>query len=237
MSPAMQVGIVKFSKFFLITLAGLLTFEAAGIDLTTLTVFGGALGVGLGFGLQRIASNFISGFILIFDRSIKPGDVITIGNQFGWVEELRARYLVVRNRDGVETLIPNENLITSEVVNWSYSDRNVRLKIPVQVSYSDDPEQAMQIMEEAARRCARVLTQPAPVARLMEFGDNGIALEARVWISDPEIGIANVLSEVNLGIWRGFKEAGITIPFPQRDVHVIATTKHVPPDNAVPGTD
>lgn len=229
MSPAMRVGIVKFSKFFLIALAGLLTFEAAGIDLTTLTIFGGALGVGLGFGLQRIASNFISGFILIFDRSIKPGDVITIGNQFGWVEELRARYLVVRNRDGVETLIPNENLITSEVVNWSYSDRYVRLKIPVQISYGDDPEQAMQIMEESARRCTRVLSQPEPVARLMEFGDNGISLEARVWISDPQNGVANVLSEVNLEIWRRFKRAGITIPFPQRDVHFAGAA---PPDTA-----
>lgn len=221
MSPAMRVGISKFSKFFLIALAALLTFEAAGVDLTTLTVFGGALGVGLGFGLQRIASNFISGFILIFDRSIRPGDIITIGNQFGWVHELRARYLVVRNRDGVETLIPNENLITSEVINWSYTDPNVRLKVPVQISYGDDPELAMKLMVEAARDCTRVIDNPEPVARLMAFADNGISLEARVWINDPKNGVANVLSEINLGIWRRFREAGITIPFPQRDVHLI----------------
>ncbi|GAB4350570.1 MAG: mechanosensitive ion channel [Gammaproteobacteria bacterium] len=230
MTPAMKVGVVKFSKFFLIALAALITFEAAGIDLTTLTVFGGALGVGLGFGLQRIASNFISGFILIFDRSIKPGDIITIGNQFGWVQELRARYLVVRNRDGVETLIPNENLITSEVINWSYTDKNVRLKIPVQISYSDDPELAMSLMVEAARECPRILDQPEPVARLMGFGDNGISLEARVWIDDPQNGVANVLSEVNLGIWRRFKKAGITIPFPQRDVHLVKGTGEDPGD-------
>lgn len=220
-SAAMQVGLAKFAKFFLLAIAALLTIEAAGIDLTTFTVFGGALGVGLGFGLQRIASNFISGFILIFDHSIKPGDVISIGNNFGWVQELRARYLVVRNRDGVETLIPNENLITSEVINWSYSDRAVRLRIPVQISYADDPEQAMVILEEAAGGCARVLADPAPVARLMEFGDNGIALEVRVWLSDPENGLHNVRSDINVAIWRRFKAAGITIPFPQRDVHVI----------------
>jgi len=220
LSPAMRVGLSKISKVVLLTLAFLLALDAVGIDLTALTVFGGALGVGLGFGLQRIASNFISGFILIFDRSIRPGDVVSIGDRFGWVQELRARYIVVKDRDGVETLIPNENLVTSEVINWSYSDRNVRLKIPVQISYGDDPEQAMEIMLEAARNTPRVLKDPPPVARLMEFGDNGIALELRVWINDPPNGISNVRSDVNLGIWRGFREAGITIPFPQRDLHV-----------------
>ena len=221
MSPTMKVGVSKFVKFILVTLAALMTVEAAGIDLTAFAVFGGALGVGLGFGLQRIASNFISGFILIFDRSIKPGDIITVGETFGWVLELRARYLVVRNRDGVETLIPNETFISNEVINWSYSDRNIRVRCPVQISYGDDPEQAMQLLLEAARDSARVLQEPLPVVRLMEFGDNGISLELRVWIADPENGIANVRSEVNLGIWRRFKEAGITIPFPQRDVHLI----------------
>lgn len=221
MSPTMKVGVSKFVKFILVTIAALMTVEAAGIDLTAFAVFGGAVGVGLGFGLQRIASNFISGFILIFDRSIRPGDIITVGNTFGWVEELRARYLVVRNRDGVETLIPNETFISNEVINWSYSDRNVRVRCPVQISYSDDPEEAMQLMVEASQECPRVLPDPPPVARLMEFGDNGISLELRVWISDPENGIANVRSEVNLGIWRRFKEAGITIPFPQRDVHLV----------------
>ncbi len=220
MSPTMQVGIAKFAKFFLLTLAALLTLDSAGIDLTTMAVFGGALGVGLGFGLQRIASNFISGFILLFDRSLKPGDVITVGNTFGWIEELRARYLVVRTRDGVETLIPNETFVTTEVINWSFSDRKVRLHAPVQISYGDDPEQAIAIMEAAARNCSRVLPEPPPVARLMGFGDNGIELDLRMWINDPENGVANVKTDVNLGIWRGFKEAGITIPFPQRDVHL-----------------
>lgn len=219
-SESSRVGIAKFSKFFLLALAFLIGLDAAGIDLTALAVFGGALGVGLGFGLQRIASNFISGFILLFDRSIKPGDVITIGNRFGWVQELRARYIVVRDRDGVETLIPNENLVTSEVINWSYSDKSVRMKLPVQISYGDDPELAMRIMLDCAYASPRVQREPAPLCRLMEFGDNGIALELRIWILDPENGLGGVRSDVNLAIWRGFKAAGITIPFPQRDVHI-----------------
>ena len=219
-TPALQVALAKFSKFFLLTLAFLLALNAVGIDFTTLTVFGGALGVGIGFGLQRIASNFISGFILVLDRSIKPGDVISIGNKFGWVEELRARYIVVRNRDGVETLIPNENLITSEVINWSYTDRHVRVRIPVQISYNDDPEQAMALMLQAVKATGRVVADPAPTVRLQEFADNGILLELRVWIDDPEAGVGGVRSAINLAIWRAFKQAGISFPYPQRDLYI-----------------
>jgi len=219
-SSGAKIGIAKTSKFALYTLAALLSLNAVGIDLSALAVFGGALGVGLGFGLQRIASNFISGFILVFDRSIRPGDVISINEKFGWVQELRARYIVVRDRDGVETLIPNENLITTEVINWSYSDKQVRIKIPVQISYQDDPEQAMAIMLESAGACERVLQHPEPTARLMGFGESGIELELRVWIRDPQQGVGGVRSEVNLAIWKGFKAAGITIPYPQRDVHL-----------------
>lgn len=221
MNPGMQVALVKLSKFALLTLASLLALEAAGIDLTALTVFGGAVGVGLGFGLQRIASNFISGFIVLFDRSIRPGDVITIGEKFGWVQELRARYIVVRDRDGVERLIPNETLITNEVINWSYTDRNVRLKIPVSISYNNDPEQAMALLEQAARVVPRVLADPVPAARLLAFGDNGIELELRIWINDPQQGLVGVRSDVYVQIWRLFKAAGIVIPFPQRDLHLL----------------
>lgn len=219
-SPGVRIGLVKTSKFGLYTLAALLSLKAVGIDLGALAVFGGALGVGLGFGLQRIASNFISGFILVFDRSIRPGDVISINDKFGWVEELRARYIVVRDRDGVETLIPNENLITTEVINWSYSDRQIRVKLPVQISYEDDPEQAMEILLQAARVSPRVLTSPPPAARLMGFGDSGIELELRVWIRDPQQGVANVRSDINVAIWKGFRDAGITIPYPQQDLHI-----------------
>ena len=219
-NASMQVALVKLSKFLLLVLAFLLALDAVGIDLTALTVFGGALGVGLGFGLQRIASNFISGFIVLFDRSIRPGDVITIGEKFGWVQELHARYVVVRDRDGVERLIPNETLITNEVINWSYTDRNVRLKIPVSISYDNDPEQALALLQAAASANPRVLADPPPATRLMNFGDNGIELELRVWIQDPELGLATVRSDVNLAIWRAFKAAGITIPYPQRDLHI-----------------
>ena len=225
LDAGLKVALTKLVKVVFITFAILIALDTAGIDLTALTVFGGAFGVGLGFGLQRIASNFISGFLLLFDKSIKPGDVISIGDKFGWVQELHARYIVVRDRDGVDTLIPNENLVTTDVINWSYGDRNVRLKAPVSISYQDDPEQAMQLIVEAAKETARVLSDPAPVARLMAFGDNGIELECRIWINDPQMGLMNVRSELNLNMWRKFKQAGISIPFPQRDVYIKQMTK------------
>ncbi|SFR44213.1 Mechanosensitive ion channel [Marinobacter gudaonensis] len=220
LSPGAAVGFSKVSKLVLMIVAGLSVLNLVGIDLTGLAVFGGALGVGLGFGLQRIASNFISGFILVFDRSIRPGDVVSIGEKFGWVVAMHARYVVVRNRDGVETLIPNENLITSEVINWSFSDPNVRLKIPVSISYRDDVERAMDIILEIASEHPRVISAPAPVCQLREFGDNGIRLEARVWVADPSAGFGNVSSDINLEIWRRFKQEGITIPFQQHDVYI-----------------
>ena len=220
LSSGVKIGLSKTIKLVIYTLAGLLSLNAVGIDLSALAIFGGALGVGLGFGLQRIASNFISGFILVFDRSIRPGDVISINDKFGWVQELRARYIVVRDRDGVETLIPNENLITTEVINWSYSDKQVRIKLPVQISYEDDPEAAMEILARAAQGSARVLQNPPPAPRLLGFGDSGIDLELRVWIRDPQQGVNNVRSELNIAIWKGFKAAGITIPYPQQDLHV-----------------
>ena len=220
-SSSMQVGLSKFANVALYSIAIIIALNSVGIDLTSLAVFGGAIGVGLGFGLQRIASNFISGFILLFDRSIKPGDVISIGNRFGWVVALHARYIVVKDRDGVETLIPNENIITSEVTNWSYSDKHVRVKIPVQVSYNDDVEQAMQLMLDSCNVSKRVLTNPAPVVRLVAFEDSGIKLELRLWLDDPEEGVGSVKSDINLAIWKTFKENKITIPFPQRDVHIL----------------
>ena len=183
-----------------------------------LTVIGGAVGVGLGFGLQRIASNFVSGFVLLGDRSIRPGDVITIGTRFGVVRELRARYVVVRDRDGVDTLIPNENIITSEVINWSYGDRRIRLKLPVRISYDDNPREAMSLMEEAARLIRVSRNDPAPASRVMEFADSGIELELRFWIRDPEDGVNNVRSDLFLAIWDAFEAAAS--PFPIRSVYV-----------------
>lgn len=224
----MRVGTAKVTRVVLVVMAVLVALNSVGLDLTALTVLGGAVGVGLGFGLQRIASNFVSGFILLGDRSIRPGDVITIGTRFGVVRELRARYVVVRDRDGVDTLIPNENIITSEVVNWSYADRNIRLKLPVQISYQDDPREAMALMERSAQLHARVEKQPTPAARIMGFADSGIDLELRFWIHDPEDGVNNVRSDLFLAIWDAFKEAGITIPYPQRDVHLHGSIDRMP---------
>jgi len=223
-----RIGISKFTQFFLLGLGVLLGINAAGVDLTALTVLTGAMGIGLGFGLQSIASNFVSGFVLLMDKSIKPGDVIsftgvagTSTENFGWVHELRGRYVVVRDRDGVDTLVPNQQLITNPVINWSYSDPRVRLKLPVRISYHDDPEKALQVLVAAANCNPRVLREPAPVSRLMHFGDSGIDLELRFWISDPQEGVNNVRSDVNRAIWRAFREAAITIPVAQHDVRMV----------------
>jgi small-conductance mechanosensitive channel len=227
LAPNMRIGIAKFTQAFLVGLSVLVGLNAAGLDLTTLNVLTGAIGIGLGFGLQSIAANFVSGFVLLMDRSIKPGDVIsftgmpgTTTEGFGWVEELRGRYVVVRDRDGVSTLVPNQNLITNPVINWSYSDPRVRLKLPVRVSYKDDPELAMRLLLEATIGHRRVIRDPAPVARLMGFGDHGIELELRFWIPDPQEGVNNVRSDVNRAIWRLFRQHGITIPVAQREVRL-----------------
>jgi small-conductance mechanosensitive channel len=225
LAPSTRIGIAKFSNAFLIGLSILLGLNAAGVDLTALTVLTGAIGLGLGFGLQSIAANFVSGFVLLMDRSIKPGDVISLSGQsgtstenFGWVQELRGRYVVVRDRDGVEMLVPNQQLISNAVINWSYTDPRIRLKLPVRVSYRDDPELALQILLTACENQPRVLREPAPVSRLMHFSDSGIELELRFWITDPQEGVNNVRSEVNRAIWRLFKEHKITIPVAQREI-------------------
>jgi small-conductance mechanosensitive channel len=222
---SMRIGIAKFSQAFLISLSILLGLNAAGLDLTTLNIFTGAIGIGLGFGLQAITANFVSGFVLLMDRSIKPGDVIsftgTMGTTtegFGWVQELRGRYVVVRDRDGVETLVPNQNLITNPVINWSYTDPRVRLKLPVRVSYRSDPEKALAVLLMAAEDQPRILRDPKPVSRMMGFNDYGIDLELRFWIADPQEGVNNVRSDVNRAIWRLFKEHEIIIPVAQHEV-------------------
>ncbi len=220
-----RIGISKFSFVILLSIGVLLGINATGVDVTALTLPLGAIGIGLGFGLQAIASNFVSGFVLLMDKSIKPGDVISFTGQsgtstenFGWVQELRGRYVVVRDRDGIETLVPNQNLITNPVINWSYSDRKIRLKLPVRVSYRDDPELALAVLIQASSGHPRVLRDPMPVARLMQFSDHGMDLELRFWIADPEDGVNNVRSDVNRRIWRLFKDNGITIPVAQREV-------------------
>jgi small-conductance mechanosensitive channel len=227
LAPSTRIGIAKFANAFLIGLSILMGLNAAGVDLTALTVLTGAIGLGLGFGLQSIAANFVSGFVLLMDRSIKPGDVISLSGQsgtstenFGWVQELRGRYVVVRDRDGVEMLVPNQQLISNAVINWSYTDPRIRLKLPIRVSYQDDPEVALAVLLTACEGHSRVLRDPPPVSRLMHFSDSGIELELRFWISDPQEGVNNVRSEVNRAIWRLFKEHKITIPVAQREIIV-----------------
>jgi len=245
-----RVGISKFTHFLLIGLGILLGVNAAGVDITTLNVLFGAIGLGLGFGLQSVASNFVSGFVLLMDRSIKPGDVISFtsantgdntgSSNFGWVQELRGRYVVVRDRDGVDTLVPNQNLITSPFINWSYSDQRVRIRLPVTVSYEDDPEVALQVLLEAAEGHPRILRDPPPVSRLISFDENGMRLEIRFWIADPVNGVNNVRSDVNRAIWRVFRAHGVRIPVPQRVTRLVdARSRSTPPGGAAaaPGRD
>jgi len=219
-SASTRVLISKLTRISLVLLAILVALSSVGIDLTALAIFSGALGVGLGFGLQKIFSNLVSGVILLMEKSIKPGDVISLGTTFGWINYHGLRYTSVITRDGIEHLIPNEELITQRVENWSFSNDLVRLKAPIGISYDSDVRLAMQLCIEAAEMNPRVLLDPAPRAQLMGFGDSSVNLELRLWIDDPQQGRANVLSEVQLSIWDKFHENGITIPFPQRDLHV-----------------
>ena len=191
-----------------------------GVNLSAFAFIGGAIGVGVGFGLQKVVSNLISGVILLLDKSIKPGDVIEVGDSYGRIQSLGARYVSVVTRDGFEYLIPNEDLITQQVINWSFSSKLVRLKIGVGVSYGADIHKAMDLVVEAASGIDRVLTQPGPVCQLKNFGDSSVDLELRIWIADPEKGISNISSALRIAIWDAFQENGIEIPFPQRDLHI-----------------
>lgn len=220
LTPSVRVLLSKVTKVSLIVIAILVGLNSIGIDLTALTVFGGAIGLGLGFGLQKVVSNLFSGIILLLDRSIKPGDVIEVGDTYGWVNSLSARHVSVLTRDGVEHLIPNEHLITEKVTNWSYSNKNVRLKIPFGISYDSDVHKAIELVLEAARAQERVLENPAPVCRLVGFGDNAIDLELRLWIDDPIEGVVNIRSDILLAVLDKFRASNISIPYPQRDLHI-----------------
>ncbi len=222
LTPSAQVLLGKLGKIVLITMAVLIAITSTGIDLTALAVFGGAIGVGIGFGLQKVVSNLISGVILLLDRSIKPGDVIEVGDTYGWINKLAARYTSVITRDGREHLVPNENMITMPVINWTYSSTKVRRHIPVGVSYHTDLPKAMDLVIEAARETRRVLADPEPLCLVKGFGDSSVDLELRMWIGDPQNGVTNVASEVLLKVWDKFHENGIAIPFPQRDLHIVS---------------
>lgn len=221
-TPSARVLLSKISRIVLVVLAFLFAISSVGIDLTALAVFGGAIGVGLGFGLQKVVSNFISGVILLLDKSIKPGDVIEISDTYGKINKLAARYTSVISRDGREHLVPNEDIITQPVINWTFSSNRVRRHLPVNVSYNADLEKAMDLMVQAANETPRVIKNPEPRVLIKSFGDNGVDLELRMWIRDSENGVSNIASDVYLQIWYKFNEEGVEFPYPQRDIHIVS---------------
>ncbi|WP_052026137.1 mechanosensitive ion channel domain-containing protein [Oceaniovalibus guishaninsula] len=220
-SPSMRVLAVKVLQIALYGAALFLGLEAVGVDLAGLAFLSGAIGLGLGFGLQKVVSNLVSGVIILLDKSIKPGDVISLGQTFGWVHTLGARYASITTRDGKEFLIPNEDLITGQVVNWSHSDPFVRLDIHFGCAYADDPHLVRRIAVEAAQGVPRVLSARAPVCHIVGFGDSSVDYILRFWITDPTGGLTNIRGNVFLALWDAFRAHGISIPFPQREVRML----------------
>lgn len=217
----MRVVLAKLFRIILLAIAVLIGLSAVGLDITLLSVFGGALGVGLGFGLQRIASNYVSGFIILLDKSMQIGDVITVESHYGVVSDLRTRYLVLRKLDGTEVIIPNELLIINPVINHSFSDHKARVQMPIQVSYDSPLELAMQLMSDIAKQHARILQTPEPAVQIKGFGESGIDLMLSIWIPDPEEGSSALQSEIYLKIWHSFQERNISIPYPQREIRIL----------------
>ena len=222
LTPSTRLMLTKSINITLIFVVTLVALNSVGIDLSALALLSGAIGVGIGFGLQKIVGNFISGLILLSDKSVKPGDVVQLADVYGFVKHMGGRCVSVVTRDQKEYLIPNEDLITQQVINWSYSSRRIRIKVPVGISYNADPHKAMELLEKAALGIERVLSDPEPKCLLVGFGDNSVDLQLRFWIRDPQNGVANITSQVMLKMWDILKENEIEIPFPQRDVHLDA---------------
>ena len=232
--PSQRVLFQKVAQIAVVTVAIFLGIDILGIDLTALAVFSGAFGLAIGFGLQKTFGNLISGLILLMDRSIKPGDIIAVGDTFGWVNKIGVRAVSVLTRDGKEHLIPNERLMTEEVENWSYSSREVRVHIGFSVSYESDLRLVQKLAVEAALEAPRVLAKPDAVCWIKSFGDSGVEFDLRIWIDDPEAGVGNIVSEVFLRIWDAFKANGISMPYPQRDIHVRSLPTGVDPPKVEP---
>ncbi len=221
LSPSLKALISKILSVLLPVIALLIALQIVGFNLATLAVFSGAVGLGVGLGLQRIVANFVAGFTLIADKSIKPRDVIEIDGTMGWVTAMQARYVALRTRDGTEILIPNDRFMSEGVVNWSRSDRVVRMHAPFGISYkTKDLRAVQQLAQNAAASVERVVDNPRPACNLIAFGDSSIDFDLRFWITDPQNGVANVRSEVLLNLWDALAQHGIEIPFPQRDLHV-----------------
>ncbi len=222
-TPSMQVLLAKGIQVLLYGAVFLTAIRTLGFDLTGIALLSGAIGVGIGFGLQKVVSNLISGIIILIDRSIKPGDVISLGDTFGWINALGARYVSVVTRDGREYLIPNEDLITNQVVNWSHSDKFVRLDLHFGTSYGDDPRNVRETAIQAVKTVERVLCDGLhePVCHITGFGDSSVDYVLRFWISDPTKGLTNIRGNVYLALWYAFKDQGISVPFPQREVRLL----------------
>jgi small-conductance mechanosensitive channel len=221
-----RVLLGRVARAVLILIALLVALAVSGIDLTVLSVFSGALGVGLGLGLQRIASNYVSGFVVLLERSLRIGDLITVAGStdryYGTVTQISTRYTLLRSMDGTETVIPNEMLVSSPVVNHSLSDPRVLLTVKVSIAYESDLEQALRLAEEAARATPRVLPDPPPVALLREFGADGLQVDITFWIADPQLGRMNVQSAVAIAVYKLYTARGIAIPYPRRDVRIVS---------------
>ncbi len=218
LTPSIRVLIGKVAKFGLVVIAGTVALSSVGIDLSAFTVFSGAVGLGIGFGLQKVISNFISGIIILLDKSIKPGDTISLEGTFGWIRELRARFVSVVTRDGREYLIPNEDFITHRVINWSFSDDLVRLDVNFGVSYDADPHLVSKLAIDAAMTVGRVEVNRRPVCWLTGFGESSLDFVLRFWIHDPQQGLTNIRGKVLLALWDTFKENNISIPYPHREI-------------------
>jgi small-conductance mechanosensitive channel len=218
LTPSLRVLTGKVLRSVLVVIAAVIWLSALGINLTVFTILSGAIGVGIGFGLQKVVSNLFSGIIILLDRSIKPGDTISLGETFGWIRELRARFVSVVTRDGREYLIPNEDFITHEVINWSYSDDLVRIDVAFGASYDSDPHKVAAVAIDAAAAVPRVVQARMPVCWLTAFGDSSLDFLLRFWIRDPQNGLTNVRGMVLLAVWDAFKANGIAIPYPHREV-------------------
>jgi small-conductance mechanosensitive channel len=225
-TPRTRVIVGKILTFALVTIACVITLTSIGVNLAALAVFTGAIGVGIGIGLQHQVSNLVSGLILLLDKSVKPGDVIEVGNTYGWVREMSARYVGVVTRDNKELLIPNDTFVLNQVINWSHNDKNLRLQVMFGVSYGTDLRQVRNLAIAAAGTAKRVAAEPVPVCHITEFGDSSVNLVLRFWISDPEAGVTNVKGDVFLALWESFKANGVEIPYPHRQVII---TQSPPP--------
>jgi small-conductance mechanosensitive channel len=231
LTPVVKVLISKLIRISFMTIAIVVGMGSLGIDLTAFAVFSGAIGVGIGFGLQKVVSNLISGIILLMDNSLKPGDVIEVGDKYGWIEAMNARYVSIKVWDGTEQLIPNEDMITNKVINWSYTNNLILISVNFGVSYKSDLHLVRKLALDSLQNLERILTEPSAQCYLIEFGDSSVNFKLAFWINDPKNGLANIKSAVLFNLWDIFQANNIEIPFPQRDIHIKRTI--IPADTRI----